>query len=207
MSDLDDLRRALAAIVAEVRADVAARRDPAAVGAEARIRAAADRARARGAASAVTHAEHDALEQLARVVSVHRARRRVSRQPAPPRAPVAPAPRHGALRTRPTITGNMDVRPEARASGLALTWGEEARVATWEVRVSERATRSRDYVVRETLTLSAETRAVELTLGEDALRVHVLGRGRDGRLLRRAMVSGLTLESWDERWERRATAS
>jgi hypothetical protein len=37
--------------------------------------------------------------------------------------------------------------------------------------------------------------------------VHVLGRDRGGRLVRRAIVSGLTRESWADRWERRASAS
>jgi hypothetical protein len=39
------------------------------------------------------------------------------------------------------------------------------------------------------------------------VRVHVLGRGRDGRLLRRAIVSGLTRENREARWERRPSAS
>jgi hypothetical protein len=37
--------------------------------------------------------------------------------------------------------------------------------------------------------------------------VHVLGRTRDGRLLRRAVISGLTAENWRDRWQRRASAS
>jgi hypothetical protein len=37
--------------------------------------------------------------------------------------------------------------------------------------------------------------------------VHLLGRSRDGRLLRRALISALTQESWNDRWERRASAS
>jgi hypothetical protein len=37
--------------------------------------------------------------------------------------------------------------------------------------------------------------------------VHLLGRGRDGRLLRRAVISALTRGAWGERWERRASAS
>jgi hypothetical protein len=48
---------------------------------------------------------------------------------------------------------------------------------------------------------------VELALGVLPLRVHVLGRGRDGWLIRRAVVSGLTRESWDDRWQQRASAS
>jgi hypothetical protein len=35
----------------------------------------------------------------------------------------------------------------------------------------------------------------------------VIGRSRDGRPVRRALVSALTRETWTERWQRRATAS
>jgi len=80
-------------------------------------------------------------------------------------------------------------------------------VTEWEVRISERATGARDYAVRETATLPATATTIELPLGDAPLRVHLLGRGRGGRLVRRAIVSGLTRESWEERWERRATAS
>ena len=48
---------------------------------------------------------------------------------------------------------------------------------------------------------------VELELGDTPSRVHLLGRGRDGRLVRRAIISALTREGWDERWQRRASAS
>jgi hypothetical protein len=98
----------------------------------------------------------------------------------------------------------MEVRRDGEA---ALVWDAVTAVAGWEVRISERPDARSDYVVRETLTLASAATRVELPLGETPLRVHVLGRSRDGRLLRRAVISGLTRASWGERWQRRASAS
>jgi len=201
-ADDDHLARAYAAILAEARRDVAA----GGANLEAlreRVRAATRLHRARGGDAA--QAERRALEQLERIAAVQRARTRVAARPAAPPAPAAPAPlRRPLLRTRATITGNMDVR---RAGSGVLAWDAAAAVTEWEVRISERATGARDYAVRETATLPATATTIELPLGDAPLRVHLLGRGRGGRLVRRAIVSGLTRESWEERWERRATAS
>jgi hypothetical protein len=48
---------------------------------------------------------------------------------------------------------------------------------------------------------------VEVPIGEHSMRVHILGRSRDGRLLGRAVISGLTRENWNDRWQRKASAS
>jgi hypothetical protein len=61
--------------------------------------------------------------------------------------------------------------------------------------------------VRETLILPANETTLELSLEDRSLRVHILGRSRDGRLLRRAVISALTRDSFGERWQRRASAS
>lgn len=211
--ELDALTRAVTAIVNEARAHVAAGREPNAAALEARVRAAAQRERPGQddeQAAAIDRAERAGLKQLERVVAVQRARAALTREP--PQRPAAAAPtlprRRGALRTRPTITGNMDVRKREEAGAVTISWDAVPAVASWEVRFSEQPARSRgDYVVRETVTLPDGTTAVELPLGERPLRVNLLGRGRDGRLVRRAMISALTRESWSERWERRATAS
>ena len=143
------------------------------------------------------------MAQLERVLSVHRARTLLAREPAP-----GPAPsRRAALRTRPTITGNMEVRRERRAGAFFLTWDATPAVAGWEVRFSERETVRDDYAVREELTLPATATSVEVPLDASSLRVHVLGRRRDGRLQRRAVISALTRDNWDDRWQRRASAS
>jgi hypothetical protein len=142
-----------------------------------------------------------AMNRLDRVLSIQRARASLKEKPkAPP--PPAPVPRRAAYRARPTLTGNMDVR---RRPDFSLEWDAAPAVVAWEVRLSERPDARSEYTERETLQPSAT--AVELPLGELPLRVHVLGRDRGGRLIRRAVVSGLTKESWNDRWQRRASAS
>jgi len=148
-----------------------------------------------------------ALRQLARIASVQRARALLAGPPPAPEAPATPAPRKPLLKTRPTVTANMDVRRDQRAAGFVLTWNAEPKVTAWNVRFSERPDVRADYVVREERTLPGETTAVELPLGDSPFRVHLLGRDRGGRLVRRAIVSGLTRESWGDRWEKRASAS
>jgi hypothetical protein len=143
------------------------------------------------------------LQQLQRVLSIHRARGALAREPAAPPA----KPRRVAFRARPTITGNMDVRRELHGEVFTLAWDTTPSIAQWEIRISGRPDARRDYAVRETRNVPATETTLELTLGELPLRVHLLGRSRDGRLVRRAVISGLTRESWTERWQRRASAS
>jgi hypothetical protein len=147
-----------------------------------------------------------ALKQLARIVSVQRARTLISGAPAAAPAP-EPARRPLALRTKPTITGNMDIRRERRGDAFVLAWTAEPKVVAWDVRLSERPDVRGDYVVREERSLPGAETSLELELGDTPVRVHLLGRGRDGRLVRRAIISALTREGWDERWQRRASAS
>jgi hypothetical protein len=198
-------RDPFAAILHEARGHVAAGHDPHEL--EARIRAAGRSVRAQdGVTEAeVDRAERQALRQLERVVAVHRARARIANPPAPP--PASAPSRRAQLRTRPTIGGNMEVRRESSGDTVSLSWDRAAAVVSWEVRFSERADARSDYAVRDTLTLPPETTTVELPLGDRPLRVHLLGRSRDGRLLRRAIVSALTRENWNDRWQRRASAS
>ena len=147
-----------------------------------------------------------ALKQLARIVSVLRARALIA---GPPKHEPAPEPlrRPLALRAKPTISGNMDVRRERRSDGFVLEWTTEPKVVAWDVRVSERPDVRGDYIVREERSLPGDATSLELPLGDSPLRVHLLGRDRGGRLVRRAIVSALTRDGWGERWERRASAS
>jgi hypothetical protein len=149
-----------------------------------------------------------ALAQLARVVSVARARALV-RGPSPrePEGAPQPRPRTLGLRTKPTITGNMDVGRDRRDDAFLLTWRTEPKVAGWDVRISERPDARGDYVVQKELSLPGDATTVELPLGDTPLRVHLLGRDRGGKLVRRAIVSALTRDGWSARWERRASAS
>jgi hypothetical protein len=171
-------------VLAEARSEIAAGRIP---------NADALRARLRG--------DEEGLAQLDRVLAVHRARSRLTREPAPPE----PKPSlRSALRTKPTINANMDVR---RGRPFELVWDAAPAIVAWELRLSERPDPRSDYAPIETRELPGETTSVELPLGEAALKVHLLGRSRDGRLLRRAVIAGLTRDGWNERWQRRASAS
>jgi hypothetical protein len=142
--------------------------------------------------------QRDALRRLERVGAVHRAR-----ATAPP-PPVKPAPRAPLFKGRATVTGNMNVR---RDGATTLAWRPEPKVTAWEIRISERPDPRGDYEMRESGELAGDATSVELPIGDTPLRVHLLGRDRGGRLVRRTIVSGLTRETWGDRWQRRPTAS
>ena len=142
--------------------------------------------------------QRDALRRLERVGAVHRAR-----ATAPPQ-PVTPAPRAPLFKGRATVTGNMDVR---RDGATTLAWRREPKVTAWEIRISERPDPRGDYEMRESGELAGDATSVELPIGDTPVRVHLLGRDRGGRLVRRTIVSGLTRETWGDRWQRRPTAS
>jgi hypothetical protein len=178
----ENFDRTIRTILAEARSAVAAGRPPDVAGLEARLRRA-------GAGPAV-------LEQLRAIASVHRARATVAREVS------RPSLRSALLRTKPTITGSLDVR-RSEGGGFRLEWDPVPAVAEWEVRFSERPDTRSDYVERSTVVLGARETSVEVPLGEHAVRVNILGRGR-GRLQRRALISGLTRDGWSSRWQRRA---
>ena len=177
-------------ILSEARAAVAAGRNP-------DWKQLRDRVRALGLGK---KAERDALAQLERVGAVQRARRVVQRAV----EPEPPAPRRPLIVTKPAVTGNMDVR---RAGEHVLEWTPLRTVEAWDVRISTRPNVRGDYVVREERTLPAETARLELELGDTPMRIHLLGRGRGGKLVQRAVISGLTAAGWSTRWERRGSAA
>jgi len=141
--------------------------------------------------------EEDALRQLAAVVAVHRARSRFVERAAPAAEPAA---KTKPLRTRPTISGSLDVRREGE---FVLAWPADRDVLSWEVRIAERPDIRRDYATRDERELAASVTKLELPLGDTPMRVHVVGRGRGGRLVRRAILTGVTRETWNDRWQRR----
>jgi hypothetical protein len=182
-------QRGVDAILEEARAEVAAGRSPDAAGLRTRLLA-------EGGDAAATR-------RLEQVLAVHRARTLLSNPPAPRERPEPARPLRAALRTRPTISSNMEVRRQDDS----LVWDDLPAIVEWEIRFSVRADARADYVVQDERLLPAGTTTVEVPLGEQPIRVHVLGRSRDGRLLRRAVISGLTRENWADRWQRRASAS
>jgi hypothetical protein len=177
------------AILDEARAQIARGVEPDAAALEARI----------GAVPA-GDAEH-ALAQLGRLLSVHRARALLVE---PAKQPSTP-PRRPAYRARPTIAANIAVRARRTGETVTLEWDPAPGVATWEARLSERPDARSDYVERETLALEAPR--LELLLGEQPTRVHLFGRSSQGRLVQRAVISGLTRDNWSQRWRQRASAS
>jgi hypothetical protein len=190
-----------AVILDQARASIAAGRTPAWSVLEARVKAVAQRPRGQ----VDSEQEVRALQQLKLLASVQRARVRV----APPETVErkTSTKRPVALRERPTITGNMEVRRESDGKVFALHWDAAPGVLEWVVRLSERNDPRGGYAVLEERALPGNALSVELPLGENALRVHLLGRGRGGKLVRRAVMSPLTPESWGERWQRRASAA
>lgn len=189
-----------AVILDQARASIAAGRTPDWSVLEGRLKAVARRPRRQ----VDPEQEARALEQLQLLASVQRARARVM-PAAPERA--ARRGRPVALRERPTITGNMEVRRDTDGEAYVLRWDAASGVLDWVVRLSERRDPRGGYVVLEERELPAGTTSVEVPLGGNALRIHLLGRGRGGKLLRRAVMSPLTPESWGERWQRRASAA
>jgi hypothetical protein len=170
-------QRVVDAVLAEARAEIAAGRFPDVVALRAQLAG-----------------DTDALARLDAVLAVHRARARIARKGSETTVPVTGS----KLRTRPTINGDMDVR---RAGELTLEWEPVESVATWEVRISKRPDVRGDYVLQQTI--QVDDPSIDLPLDDQPLRVHVLGRTRNGRLVRRAVISGLTRESWNDRWQRR----
>jgi hypothetical protein len=191
---------AYAVILDQARASIAAGRTPDWSVLEERVKAVGQLPRGH----ADPELERQALRQLKLLASVQRARARLAPPAAPERGAQARPP---ALRERPTITGNMDVRRETDGDAFVLVWDAAPGVLEWAVRVSEREDPRGPYVVREERQLPAGATSVEVALGAGTLRVHLLGRGRGGRLVRRAVMSSLTPESWGVRWQRRASAA
>jgi hypothetical protein len=183
----------LTAILDETRSQIARGDEPDASALEARIRA------------VPTGDAERALEQLKRLLAVDRARRSLhAAPPKPPAAAVRPSRRAG-YKAKPTIAANMAVRAKATGDAVTLEWQAVPGVAAWEARLSERPDARSDYVERETRDL--EGTSLELSLTDSPQRIHLLGRNSAGRLVQRAVISGLTAENWDQRWQQRASAS
>ena len=95
-------QREVDAVIAQAREAIAAGRTP---------NVDALRARLRG--------DEAGLAQLERVLAIHRARNRLSREVSAP----APKPSlRAALRTKVTVNANMDVRRERAGEAFALVW-------------------------------------------------------------------------------------
>jgi hypothetical protein len=181
-------------IVDETRAAVAAGRSVDRDALAARIR------------TGIPKAEADAaIAQLDRVLAVGRARARLAQSPTP--TPNPSRSLRSAVKTRPILTANMDVRRQVEGETYSLAWDPASGVVEWEIRIGSRADERSDYVQLETRSLPSETNRLELPGTDATFRIHIIGRGRGGKLLRRAVVSGLSRDNWNERWQKRPSAS
>ena len=69
--------------------------------------------------------------------------------------------------------------------------------------VAERPDVRRDYVEREERELPGAATELELPLGDNPMRVRIVGKDTRGRLVRRAVLTGVTRETWEMRWQKR----
>ena len=151
---------------------------------------------------AVADAESTALAALQTIVA--------SARPAATPTPQAPPPRpvrRLALQPSATIVGNIAVRKKPAAQGLELSWDAAANVTEWRVRVSVRPDPRQDYVEGEVVILPIAATSFAVELDEHPRRIQLYGHARDGRIVRRAVISALTSGNSATQWKRQATAS
>lgn len=121
--------------------------------------------------------------------------------------PQKPRPiRRLALQPSATIVGNMAVRKKPVDDGVELSWDTASNVTEWTIRVSVRPDPRQDYVEGELFTLASATARFEVALDEVPRRIQLYGLARDGRIVRRAIISALTSGNSGAQWKRQATA-
>jgi hypothetical protein len=179
------MQQELADILDEVRAQIARGVEPDAAALEERVHA----------------LDPKALPRLRRLLAVHRAKRSLRD---PPKQAPAPRPRT-VYRAKPTIAANMPVRARAANDAVVLEWDAAHGVGAWELRLGERPDARSQYVDRETVQLTEPRFQLELT--DLPLRVSIVGRNASGRIVQRALISGLTRSNWGQKWQQRASAS
>ena len=131
-----------------------------------------------------------------------------SRPPTKPAASPTPRPvRRLTLQPSATIVGNMAVRKKPTSDGVELSWDPVPAVTEWTIRVSVRPDPRQDYVEGELLTLASATVRFDVELDDLPRRIQLYGLARDGRIVRRAVVSALTSGNSSTQWKRQATAS
>ena len=112
-----------------------------------------------------------------------------------------------ALQPSATIVGNMAVRKRLVGDGVELSWDTASNVTEWTIRVSVRPDPRQDYVEGDLLTLAPTTVRIDVALDELPRRIQLYGLARDGRIVRRAIISALTSGNSGAQWKRQATAS
>lgn len=125
----------------------------------------------------------------------------------PPAEPPTRPVRRLVLQPSATIVGNMAVRKKQTENGLELSFDAAANVAEWRLRVSVRPDPRQEYVEGEAVTLPSGSTSWEVELDEHPRRIQLYGHARDGRIVRRAVISALTSGNSNAQWKRQATAS
>ena len=151
-------------------------------------------------APAVAGVERTAIDALRAIVASSPGRRLHHRPPAP--RPVRRLP----IQPSATIVGNMSVRKRQRGGGIELSWDTAPNVVEWTIRVGIRADPRRDYLGGEVVTLPAGATSFAVELDEHPRRIQLYGHARDGRIVRRAIVSALTRGNSGAQWKRQASA-
>jgi hypothetical protein len=123
-----------------------------------------------------------------------------------PKQPARPI-RRLALQPSATIVGNMAVRKQPTSDGIQLAWDPVPNVIEWTIRVSVRADPRQDYVEGEFLALGPATIRFDVPLDDLPRRIQLYGLARDRRIVRRAVISALTIGNSSAQWKRQATAS
>ncbi len=124
----------------------------------------------------------------------------------PATQPVQPV-RRLVLQPSATIVGNMAVRKMPTEEGLELSWDAVANVTEWKIRVSVRPDPRQDYVEGHLVALPKRATSLAVALDEHPCRIQLYGHARDGRIVRRAVISALTSGNSSAQWKRQATAS
>jgi hypothetical protein len=151
-----------------------------------------------GLRPAISGAESAALSALRAIVA--------AAAPVPDVEPPRPV-RRLALQPSATIVGNMAVRKKQTEQGLELSFDAAANVSEWRLRISVRPDPRQEYVEGEVVTLPSGSTSLEVELDEHPRRIQLYGHGRDGRIVRRAVISALTRGNSAAQWKRQATAS
>ena len=155
---------------------------------------------------AVAGAEGATLAALEALVSGARAQLEPESTQVQAAASLRPV-RRLALQPSATIVGNMAVRKKPTGDGVELSWDAAPNVADWTIRISVRPDPRQDYVEGELVTLPSTTMRLDVALDELPRRIQLYGLARDGRIVRRAIVSALTSGNSGAQWKRQATAS
>ena len=91
--------------------------------------------------------------------------------------------------------------------GVELSWDGAPNVTEWTIRVSVRPDPRQDYVEGELVSLAPGASTFLVSLDERPRRIQLYGSARDGRIVRRAIISALTSGNSGAQWKRQSTAS